>query len=253
MINIPSATQLGPSKHLCHLLRSVSSHVCLHNFQPSYRNHLRSSYSSQASLLTVFAHTAGAGNEFAGGKCYLLFARSARLGGQYPSTNPCAMNDRASFLPVKLSTVDLMNIWGSWLSLERSMMKSSMFFEHRPLPPYVHLASTRHHSRDRCSQAFPVFRHSTASVYYTERKPRNKKQGRPWNEATPSIQRNATCQVDNTFTMTAMAFQKKAGITGHVYYRKSAVPILIPSQNCVYQCKLVPQVTKAWAVTCKGG
>ena len=25
-------------------------------------------------------------------------------------------------------------------------------------PPYVYLASTRHYSRDRCSQAFPVFR-----------------------------------------------------------------------------------------------
>ena len=28
----------------------------------------------------------------------------------------------------------------------------------RPPPPYVHLASTRRHSRDRFSQAFPVFR-----------------------------------------------------------------------------------------------
>ena len=46
----------------------------------------------------------------------------------------------------------------SWLSLERSMMKSSTLFERGPLPPYVHLASTRRHSRDRCSQAFPVFR-----------------------------------------------------------------------------------------------
>ena len=46
----------------------------------------------------------------------------------------------------------------SWLSLERSMMKPSTLFEHEPLPPYVHLVSTRRHSRDRCSQAFPVFR-----------------------------------------------------------------------------------------------
>ena len=36
------------------------------------------------------------------------------------------------------------------------MMKSSTLFERGPLPPYVHLASTRRHSRDRCSQAFPV-------------------------------------------------------------------------------------------------
>ena len=43
----------------------------------------------------------------------------------------------------------------SWLSLEHLMMKSSATWT---LPPYVHLASTRRHSRDRCSQAFPVFR-----------------------------------------------------------------------------------------------
>ena len=37
------------------------------------------------------------------------------------------------------------------------MMKSSTLFERGSLPPYVHLASTRRHLRDRCSQAFPVF------------------------------------------------------------------------------------------------
>ena len=37
-------------------------------------------------------------------------------------------------------------------------------------PPNVHLASTRHHSCDRCSQAFPVF--SRCST--TERKLKNK-------------------------------------------------------------------------------
>ena len=38
------------------------------------------------------------------------------------------------------------------------MMKSSMVFVVGHRPPYVHLASTRRHSRDKCSQAFPVFR-----------------------------------------------------------------------------------------------
>jgi len=33
-------------------------------------------------------------------------------------------------------------------------------------PPYVHLASTRHHSSDRCSQAFPVFRALPLRVLY---------------------------------------------------------------------------------------
>ena len=72
---------------------------------------------------------------------------------------------------------------GSWLLFERSMMKSSTLFERGLLLPYVHLASTRRHSCDRCSQAFPVFRRSSASMYYTERKPKNKKRGRPGNEA----------------------------------------------------------------------
>ena len=34
-------------------------------------------------------------------------------------------------------------------------------------PPYIHLASIWHHSHDRCSQAFPVFHHSSTSVYNT--------------------------------------------------------------------------------------
>ena len=37
-------------------------------------------------------------------------------------------------------------------------MKSSALFERGPLPPYVRLVSTRRHSPDRCSQAYPVFR-----------------------------------------------------------------------------------------------
>ena len=41
-----------------HLLRSVSCQVCLH--KPLYSRCSRSSYSSESSLLTVFAHTAHA-------------------------------------------------------------------------------------------------------------------------------------------------------------------------------------------------
>ena len=51
-------------------------------------------------------------------------------GGRCPSTNSCAISDRASFLPVKSSIVDLVNI---------------------RTPGY-------RHSRDRFSQGFPVFR-----------------------------------------------------------------------------------------------
>ena len=54
---------------------------------------------------------------------------------------------------------------GSCLVMENSMMKSSVLFEYGPLPSYVHLTSTWHHSRDKCSQAFPVFRHSSVSKH----------------------------------------------------------------------------------------
>ena len=40
-----------------------------------------------------------------------------------------------------------------------------------------HLVSTWRRSHGKCSQAFPVFRRSSASVYYSERKPKNKNRG----------------------------------------------------------------------------
>ena len=56
MIYIPSATrQLGLSKHFCRLPCSVK--VCLHHLQPSCSKRSHSSYSSQTSLLAVFAHS----------------------------------------------------------------------------------------------------------------------------------------------------------------------------------------------------
>ena len=73
------------------------------------------------------------------------------------------------------------------------MMKSSMLFVvgHRP-PPYVHLASTRHHSRDKCSQAYPVFFCSSVCVQYnTRRRKSAKKRGRPGN----------TCHVNDVWWM----------------------------------------------------
>ena len=50
--------------------------------------------------------------------------------------------------------------------------------------PRVHLASTWHHSRDEWDQVFPIFCCVSVSVDFTERKPKNKKWGRPGNEAT---------------------------------------------------------------------
>ena len=45
---------------------------------------------------------------------------------------------------------------GSCQATEHSVMKSSMLFECRPFPHYVHLAFTLHHV-GKCSQAFPFY------------------------------------------------------------------------------------------------
>ena len=99
------------------------------------------------------------------------------VGGAQLQTHDCAIKLRACFLPMKLSTVDLVNIWGpgyclsAWWSLI-SYLNVDPF-------PYIHFLSTRHHSRDRYmySQAFSVFHHSTTSMYYTERNWRTKSGG----------------------------------------------------------------------------
>ena len=67
------------------------------------------------------------------------------------------------------------------------MVKSSTLFECEPLPPYVHLASARRHSRDRCSQASPVFHRSSASVYCILNATKEQKRGRPGNEARVAV------------------------------------------------------------------
>ena len=70
----------------------------------------------------------------------------------------------------------------------RAAKNALWFIAHKPVvghrPHYIHLASTRCHSLDRCSQAFPIFRYSSTSVYYCERKLKNG--GRPGNKATQS-------------------------------------------------------------------
>ena len=62
-----------------------------------------------------------------------------------------------------------------------------------PLPPYIHLVFTWHHSCDERSQAFPVFRRSSALVHYYERK-RKLKMGRPGNEATLPPKQHCSCR-----------------------------------------------------------
>ena len=55
-------------------------------------------------------------------------------GGEYPSTNSCAVNNRVSFLPAVKYCQSCEHL-GSWLTLEDLMMRSSMLIKHRPLPP----------------------------------------------------------------------------------------------------------------------
>ena len=68
------------------------------------------------------------------------------------------------------------------------MMKSSTLFVVGHRPPYVHLASTRRHSRDKCSQAFPVFRALPPPCIILNANRRTKKRGRPGNEASDGVQ-----------------------------------------------------------------
>jgi len=81
------------------------------------------------------------------------------VGGHSPSTctNSCAINDRASFLPVKSSTVDLVNVLHGVLAIVGTLDDEVWYviWIWTP-PPTSTLASTRCHSRDRCSQPFPV-------------------------------------------------------------------------------------------------
>ena len=53
-------------------------------------------------------------------------------------------------------------------------------------PPRIHRTSVTHVMNE--TRPSPLFAVSSASVYYTERKPKNKKRGRPGNEATEYTQ-----------------------------------------------------------------
>ena len=87
----------------------------------------------------------------------------------------CNKTYRGSFLPVKLSTVDLVNVWVPDYRWSAQWWSLAHLFECGPFSPHVHLVSTRRHSHDRCSQA--LFRCSSTSVYYIGWKPKNKKMG----------------------------------------------------------------------------
>ena len=75
------------------------------------------------------------------------------VGGRCPTTNSCVINHRASFLLVKLSTVDFVNVWCSGCCWSTRWWNLVRYLNVDP-PPYVHLASTVRHSHHGCSQAF---------------------------------------------------------------------------------------------------
>ena len=130
------------------------------------------------------------------GNTYHMFdvrwTRGGHGGGRCLISSTDAIRPESEFLTSQAEYLWSCERLESCLAIELSMIKSSTLFHvfecgiapvqligHRP--PYVHLASTWHHSHDRCFQAFPVFR--ALLLPCTEHKPKNKKRGRPGNEA----------------------------------------------------------------------
>ena len=71
-------------------------------------------------LWFAFIHRSGGSAKIREGLGTLITwcRREVNVGGWSPTTNWCAINHRASFLPVNSSTVDLGDYLGSWLLLE---------------------------------------------------------------------------------------------------------------------------------------
>ena len=89
-------------------------------------------------------------------------------------------------------TVQDESVYWTWLYKTRALecMIQCIVFAVGPLPltsfscpPHVHLMSLTWWMR----QGLPRFSHSSAPVYYTESKPKNKKRGRPGNEASTNL------------------------------------------------------------------
>ena len=86
--------------------------------------------------------------------------REVDVGGTVPDYKYVRNKPESGFLTGQAEYSRSCERLGSCLETERSMMKSSALFHEfkcGPLLPYVHLASTWRYSRDKCSQAFPVF------------------------------------------------------------------------------------------------
>ena len=82
--------------------------------------------------------------------------RLVDIGGRCPTTNLCVINHSVSFLLVKLSTVDFVNVWCPGCCWSTRWWNLVRYLNVDP-PPYVHLAFTVRHSHHGYSQAFPIF------------------------------------------------------------------------------------------------
>ena len=96
-------------------------------------------------------------------------------GGRGRYSNIYTLNLKASSLLVKKSSFHHAKVWNTkhGRALERMVLCTVLAVG--SLPPYVHLMSTWCHSRDECSQAFPVliFRQSSV-LLWTQREDQNR-------------------------------------------------------------------------------
>ena len=136
-------------------------------------------------------------------------------------------------------------------TLEYSVITSSV-----KVNSYVHLTSTWHHSRNKCSQAFPIFCHSSSCVYYTERKPKSKKWGKSGNEAGKTYQWCADVpehQVDacRHSTISRWSFRIAWGLTVWCSATCLACRWKVLLEECTIPSGIVEPLTKQFSAVMK--
>ena len=99
--------------------------------------------------------------------------RKLDVGGRGPCLNNILDFIIKRFITMKDPTCSHHREYSAW-QVRNLLSGLSHIFLLRNCPSYVHLGST---SCDKCSQAFPILGHSSASMYYTERKLKNRNVG----------------------------------------------------------------------------
>ena len=98
------------------------------------------------------------------------------------------------------------------------------------------VASTWRHSRDRCSQAFPVFHALLLPCIILNANRRTKKRGRPGNEATSRAQ-STPCNTKGAKARGKQTEAKKIAIVKLLYHA-----ILALGEGCNTVCKLLKSI-----------